>query len=50
MPRRNINAGGRDLEAMSGSKIKALLEQLQYEWRERVGKYTDRAPAPRERW
>ncbi len=49
MPRRNINAGGRDLEPMSGSKIKALQEQLAYEWKERMGKWSQR-PADRERW
>lgn len=49
MPRRNRNAEGRDFESMSGSKIKALLEQLQWEWKERHGGESQR-PADRERW
>jgi hypothetical protein len=49
LPRRNSKATQRDFEAMSPSKIKALMESLAYEWRERMGKYSPR-PADRERW
>lgn len=49
MPRRNRNAETSGFEQMSPSKIKALLESLQYEWRERMGKQGQR-PAPAERW
>ncbi len=49
MPRRNRNAPGPEFESMSPSKIKALQEQLAYEWRERMGRWSQR-PADRERW
>lgn len=65
MPRRNRNAQGYDFESMSGAKIKALQEQLAYEWQVRVTPAQREAffesvngdnppmirrPAPRERW
>lgn len=49
MPRKNSKATQSDFEQMSPSKIRALLESLQYEWRERTGKHSPR-PADRERW
>ena len=36
MPRRNHKAKTKGFESMSGQKIRALLESLQYEWRMRV--------------
>jgi hypothetical protein len=49
LPRRNRNAGASDFESMSSAKIKALQEQLAYEWRVRAGREVTR-PVPVERW
>lgn len=49
MPRRNSKATQTDFEKMSGTKIKALLESLQWEWKQRMGGRSE-APAPLARW
>jgi len=49
LPRRNSKATQTDFEKMSGAKIKALEESLHFEWRQRMGQWSER-PAPMTRW